>query len=101
MIAFEKEKKRLSKAQVWPKAEVVRETIELYIELLERTEELRHLRLFLSLMNTLKTICLQKLFVESCTKNILRKSCNSKTSAFTDKCFKAFGVVYGLSELVY
>ena len=41
-----------------------------------------------------------KTSVESFTKNILRKSCNSKTYAFTEKCFKSFRVVYGLSELV-
>ena len=51
-----------------------REAVELYIEFLKRTAELRHLKLLLSLMNTLRTNSPQKLSVDSCTKNIVRKS---------------------------
>ena len=64
MIAFEKEKK-MSPA----KSRICQiKTIEIYIKLLERTIEIQHLKLLLSLMNTLRTICPQKLSITDCTK---------------------------------
>ena len=97
MIAFEKEKKTFQQStSLAENRSCQRETVELYIKFLE----LRHLKLLLSIMNILRTICPQKLSVESFTKNIQRKSSNSKSSAFTDKCFNVIGVVYGSSELV-
>ena len=99
MIAFQKEKKTSQQSTSLTESQnCQRETVELYIEILERTVELRYLKLLLSLMNTRRTICPQKLSSRVAQKNILRKSCNSKTSTFSDKCFKAF--VYGPFELV-
>ena len=53
---MKKKRKRLSKAQVWPKVKQ-KKTIKLYIVLLERTIKLRHFKLLLSLINTLRTNC--------------------------------------------
>ena len=91
IIVFEKEKKTSQQTTSLAESRSCQtETVELYIELLEWTVKLRHLKLLLSLMNILRNNCPQKLSVKSCTKNILRKSCNSK----------AFRVVYGSSELL-
>ena len=76
---------RTSLAESW---NCLREIIGFHFELLERTVELQSLKLFLSLMNTLKILCPQKLPA--------RKNCNSNTN----KCFKAFRVVYDPLELV-
>ena len=70
----------------------MRETVRLYIELLEKIVELGRLKLLLTLMNVFRTQCPQKLSVESSQGNILWKSCNSQTSALTDKCLKALRV---------
>ena len=63
MIAFEEEKKTSQQSiSLAENRSCQRETVELYIELFERTVKLRHLKLLLSLINTLRTICPQKLF---------------------------------------
>ena len=97
MIAFEKEKKTSQQSTSLAESRSCqRENVELYIELLERTIELWSLKLLLSSEPLVHKNCPSRV----ARKNILRKSCNSKTSAFTDKCFKAFGVLYGPSQLV-
>ena len=77
-----------------------RKIVELYIELLERTVELRYLKLLLSLMNTSEPFVHKNCPLRVAQKIFLRKICNSKTSVFTEKCFKSFGVVHGPSKAV-
>ena len=62
MIAFEKENKLSNQStNLSESRSCQRETVKLYIESLVRTVELRHLKLFLSLMNTLRNNCPQKI----------------------------------------
>ena len=71
MIVFGKEKKNSQQStRLAESRSCQRETIKLHIELLERTVELRHLKLLLSLKKHTRTICPQKLAVESYTKKI-------------------------------
>ena len=69
-LHLQKKKKRKwsvhSKAQGWPKVEVVWETLsDFKIELFETTVELRRLELLLCSMNSFKIQCPQKLSIES------------------------------------
>ena len=91
MIAFEKEKKASQQNSSLAESQSCqRETVELCIELFERTVVLRHLKFLLRLMNTIRTIVHKNCPSRVAQKYILRKSCSSKISLFTGKCFKAF-----------
>ena len=95
MIAFKKEKKTSQHSTSLAESRSCqRETVELYIELLERTVELRHIKLFLSLKNTS-----EKFVHKNCPSRVAQKYSKKKLQfqnlSFHRKCFKAFGVVYG------
>ena len=83
MIAFEKEKKIFQKSTSLAESQnCQRGTIKLYKELLKRTVELRHFKLLLSLMNTLRTNCPQKNYLS----RIAQKYSKEKLQ-FENLCF--------------